>query len=128
MKLVVKPHPWDKLTKYSSLDVNIFPFNNIPAEALFHIINPEFIMTPYSSAGVTASRLFAFPVIFLYPLLDIKLSSKIRAILENGCMMCSFISFWNDFFFIKKVLKKRANAGSNNREYNQFMKLLFQRN
>jgi len=112
-KLTVKPHPWDHRKKYSMFRVEVYEGNHTPAEAIVHILKPDFILTPYSSAGHTSSAWFNARVMFLYPLLDINLDPEISKLLLSEKGTNTIAASWNDieeFLKMKSISQKRDTS------------------
>lgn len=56
-KLVIKPHPRERIGKYSSLEVKVIENNEIPIELLIDTSNQTYVYTYYSSAILNLCRM-----------------------------------------------------------------------
>lgn len=65
-KFVIKPHPREKIEKYSNLDVKVFENNEIPIELLVDTSNQTYVYTYYSSAVLNLCRMPNINGIVLY--------------------------------------------------------------
>lgn len=108
MEVIVKPHPWEHISKYADFGLAVHKNNYIPAEIVAYNTRPSIIITPYSSAGTTTAEWFGTRSIFLYHLLDIELEKRIRTLLLDRTGFSHAPSSWDDFsLFLKNGLVKQ---------------------
>ena len=71
-KLVIKPHPREKIEKYTSLGVEIIKNNEIPIELLIDSSDQTYVYTYYSSAVLNLCRMPNINGIVLYKAFNLK--------------------------------------------------------
>lgn len=73
IKIVVKPHPHEKPSKYESYTgFSLIKESFVPAELIAKNLKPYLVITPFSSAAVNISRWWGVDCLYVFKLLDLE--------------------------------------------------------